>query len=51
MERAFPNVALDAPVEKISGLITKENGAVLVKDEQSNYHIITKYDVLQSMAK
>ncbi len=51
MERAFPQVALDAQVEKISKLITKENGAVLVKDEQGAYHIITKYDVLQSLAK
>ncbi len=51
MERAFPAVSLDAHVEKISNLITKENGAVLVKDEQGAYHIITKYDVLQSLAK
>ena len=51
MEKAFPAVSLDAQVEKISSLINKENGAVLVKDEQGAYHIITKYDVLQSLAK
>ncbi len=51
MEKAFPVVSLDARVEKVSNLISKENGAVLAKDEQSDYHIITKYDVLQSLAK
>ena len=51
MEKAFPNVSVDAQVEKISSLFTKENGAVLAKDDQGDYHIITKYDVLQSLAK
>ncbi len=51
MEKAYPIVSLDAQVEKISNLISKENGAVLAKDEQGAYHIITKYDVLQSLAK
>ena len=51
MEKMYPVVSLDAPVEKISNVISKENGAVLVKDEQGSYHIITKYDVLQSLAK
>ena len=51
MEKMYPVVSLDAPVEKISNLISKENGAVLAKDEQGNFHIITKYDVLQSLAK
>ena len=51
MEKMYPVVSLDAPVEKISNLISKENGAVLAKDEQGNFHIITKYDVLQRLAK
>ncbi len=51
MERAFPIVSPDAQVEKVSHLISKENGAVLAKDEQGDYHIITKYDILQSIAK
>jgi len=32
-------------------LINKENGAVLAKDETGNYHIVTKYDVLQTLGK
>ena len=51
MEKVYPIVSFDAPVEKVSNLISKENGAVLARDEQGNYHIVTKYDVLQSLAK
>jgi cystathionine beta-synthase len=50
MEKTFPVVAFDAPVEKLSTLINKENGAVLAKDESGNYHIVTKYDVIQALA-
>jgi len=48
IEPAFPVVAFDTPVEKLSHLINKENGAVLAKDEAGSYHIVTKYDVIQS---
>ncbi len=51
MEAPYPMVAYDAPVEKVSGLITKENGAVIAKDESGNFQILTKYDVIQSLAK
>ena len=50
MEKAFPVVALDTAVEKIGTLINKENGAVMAKDESGNYHIVTKYDVIQALA-
>lgn len=50
MEPAFPVVDYNTPVEKLSTLINKENGAVLAKDEAGNYHIVTKYDVIQSLA-
>ena len=49
MEPAFPVVAFDTPVEKLSHLINKENGAVLAKDDAGNYHIVTKYDVIQAL--
>jgi cystathionine beta-synthase len=51
LEKPFPVVAFDTPVERLGSLITKENGAVLAKDESGNYHIVTKYDVIQSLAK
>jgi cystathionine beta-synthase len=48
IEPPYPVVAFDTPLERISSLISKENGAVLGKDESGNFHIVTKYDVLQS---
>jgi cystathionine beta-synthase len=51
IEPAYPVVAFDTPVERLGNLITKENGAVLAKDEKGDYHIVTRYDVIQSLAK
>ena len=51
MEKAYPLVEFDTPVERLGSLINKGNGAVLAKDESGNYHIVTKYDVIQSLAK
>ena len=51
MEKPFPIVDFFTPVEKIGNLMTKENGAVLAKDEKGDYQIVTKYDVIQSMTK
>jgi len=51
MEKAYPVVEFDTPVERLGGLINKGNGAVLAKDEKGDYHIVTKYDVIQSLAK
>ena len=51
LEAAYPIVAFDTPVERLGNLITKECGAVLAKDEKGEYHIVTKYDVIHSLAK
>jgi cystathionine beta-synthase len=51
VEHAYPVVDFQTPVEKLGSLINKENGAVLAKDEKGDYHIVTKYDVIQSLAK
>ena len=51
MEHPYPIVDFETPVERLGSLINKENGAVLAKDETGNYHIVTKYDVIQSLAK
>jgi cystathionine beta-synthase len=51
MEHAYPVVDFDTPVERLGSLINKGNGAVLAKDEKGDYHIVTKYDVIQSLAK
>jgi cystathionine beta-synthase len=49
MEHAFPVVDFETPVERLKTLINKENGAVLSKDEAGNFHIVTKYDVIQAL--
>ncbi len=51
MEKAYPEVAFDTPVERLSTYMNKENGAVLSRDESGTYHIVTKYDILQSLSK
>ena len=50
LEPSYPIVAFETPIERLTSLINKENGAVLSKDESGNFHIVTKYDLLQSMA-
>lgn len=49
MEPSVPVVDFETPVERLSGLINKDTGAVLAKDEAGNYHIVTKYDVIQAL--
>lgn len=51
IEASYPMVPFETPVEKLGQLINKENGAVLAKDEKGDYHIVTKYDVIQSLAQ
>jgi len=49
MQKAFPIVNMQTPIEKLTMYINKENGAVLTQDESANYHIITKYDIIQAL--
>jgi cystathionine beta-synthase len=49
LEKPYPVVAFDTPVERLSSLINRENGAVLSRDDSGNYHIVTKYDVIQAL--
>jgi len=51
MEAPYPIVEFTTNVEKLGSLISKANGAVLAKDDQGDFHIVTKYDVIQSLAK
>jgi cystathionine beta-synthase len=51
MEKPYPLVEYNTPVERLSHLINRENGAVLGKDESGNFHIITKYDIIQALAR
>jgi cystathionine beta-synthase len=49
MGALFPYVAADDDISKVSSLISKEHGAVLVKDAAGNTHIITQYDLIHSI--
>ena len=52
MEESLPVVEMDMPVERLKRYIGKDsNGAVLARDESGQYHILTKYDVLDAMGK
>jgi cystathionine beta-synthase len=49
MGAAYPIVNKNTKIEEVSQLITKENNAVLVDLENGKYHIITKYDIINSI--
>ncbi|MEY3350127.1 MAG: hypothetical protein RIQ50_238 [Bacteroidota bacterium] len=51
LEPSYPLVDFNTPLEKITSMIRKDSGAVLAKDETGVLHIVTKYDILQSLAK
>lgn len=49
MGQPYPIVSRKAKVEDVSKLISQENNAVLVDLEDGKYHIITKYDIINSI--
>jgi cystathionine beta-synthase len=50
MNPPFPLVQLTTKLDEISKLITKENAAVMVKQDGGNYHIITKQDIIKAIS-
>ncbi|HMO15692.1 MAG TPA: pyridoxal-phosphate dependent enzyme [Pirellulaceae bacterium] len=50
MEPAFPVVEPDTTIDKITGLLRGDTPAVFVRMDNSTYEIITKYDVVQTIA-
>lgn len=49
MSAPFEKVNLDLPVKELSKFITKNNQAVVVVDSFENKHILTQYDIIQSL--
>jgi cystathionine beta-synthase len=47
----FPYVQSSDSISKLSALISKDNSAVLVKDEAGATHIITQYDLIHSIGE
>jgi cystathionine beta-synthase len=50
-ENAMPVVDMDTPLERLTHYINKDNGAILAADESGQYHILTKYDILNAFSK
>jgi cystathionine beta-synthase len=46
---AFPIVPLDMQVKELNRYISKENAAVIVKDNMGAMHIVTQYDIIQAL--
>ena len=49
MNEPFPMVDVDLPFSKLSHYISKKIPAVIAKDKAGTMHIITKYDIIQSV--
>jgi len=47
---SFPFVDLNTSIDRISGMINKENSAVLVEDEEGKIEIITQYDIINAIS-
>jgi cystathionine beta-synthase len=50
MQEPFPVVKASASLEEVSRLINEKNAAALVELENGKFHIITKYDIISSLA-
>jgi len=47
---SFPFVDLNTSIDKISGMINKDNIAVLVEDDNGKIEIITQYDIINAIS-
>ena len=50
MQEAFPIVKANASIEEVSRVITKQTPAALVDMGDGKYNIVTKYDIISSLA-
>ncbi|MFM7764497.1 MAG: pyridoxal-phosphate dependent enzyme [Sphingomonadales bacterium] len=51
MRKPFPIVSYSDTIDHVSSLINKDNNAVLMMDLGGNWHIITRYDVIDAMSE
>ncbi len=51
MDAPLPVVELSLRLDRLGNFINKENGAVLAKDDSGQYHILTKYDIINALSK
>jgi cystathionine beta-synthase len=51
MQPPFPEVEANASIDEVAALINKENGAVLVRVSDEESQIITRHDIIDSIAR
>jgi cystathionine beta-synthase len=51
MDGPFQFVSADNTLDVLSSVITKDNPAVMVRDDRNEVHIITRHDLLNAMTK
>jgi predicted transcriptional regulator len=49
MGKAFPIVKDDLPISQLNRYISKEIPAVIAIDRSGGLHVVTQYDVIQSL--
>ncbi len=49
LQPAFPMINIDTPIDKLTSLFTKDNGALLTRNAANEICIITKYDLLKAL--
>jgi len=51
LEAPMPVVSMDTRVDRLTQFINKDNGGVLAKDDSGDFHILTKYDIINAFSK
>lgn len=51
LEAPMPVVSMETRVDRLTQFINKDNGGVLAKDDSGDFHILTKYDIINAFSK
>ncbi len=49
MGTPFPELDMEAPIRKLSKVISRNHPAILTRDQAGNLHILTQYDIIQHL--
>ena len=49
LEEPYPLIDIQTSIESLKKMVDKKSMAFLTKDEKNDYHIITKFDILQNL--
>lgn len=51
IEAPMPVVSMETRVDRLTQFINKDNAGVLAKDDSGDFHILTKYDIINAFSK